>query len=66
MIQGFGNVGSYAAKFLHEYGCNIIAVSDVTGGLFDPDGLDIPSLFEYTYNNRTIDGIEQGKKVTNE
>ena len=66
VIQGFGNVGSYAAKFLHEYGCKIIAVSDVTGGLFDPDGLDIPSLFDHNYKNRTIDGFEQGKKITNE
>ena len=66
VIQGFGNVGSYAAKFLHEYGCKIIAVSDVTGGLFDPDGLDIPSLFEHNYENRTIDGYDQGKKITNE
>ena len=66
VIQGFGNVGSYAAKFLDEYGCKIIAVSDVTGGLFDADGLDIPSLFDYNYQNRTIDGFEQGKKITNE
>ena len=66
MIQGFGNVGSYAAKFLHEYGCKIIAVSDVIGGLFDPDGLDIPLLFEHNYKNRTIDGFEQGNKITNE
>ena len=66
VIQGFGNVGSYAAKFLHEYGCKIIAVSDVTGGLFDVDGLDIPSLFDYNYEHRTIDGFEQGKKITNE
>ena len=66
VIQGFGNVGSYAAKFLDEYGCKIIAVSDVTGGLYDPDGLDIPSLFEHNYENRTIDGFGQGKKITNE
>ena len=66
VIQGFGDVGSYAAKFLHEYGCKIIAVSDVTGGLFDPDGLDIPSLFDHNYQNRTIDGFDQGKKITNE
>ena len=52
VIQGFGNVGSYAAKFLDEYGCKIIAVSDVTGGLYDSDGLDIPSLFEHNYRNR--------------
>ena len=66
VIQGFGNVGSYAAKFLDEYGCKVIAVSDVTGGLYDADGLDIPSLFDHNYNNRTIDGFEQGKKITNE
>ena len=66
VIQGFGNVGSYAAKFLHEYGCKIIAVSDVTGGLYDPDGLDIDSLFEYNYANKTIDGFDQGKKLTND
>ena len=66
VVQGFGNVGSYAAKFLHEYGCKVIAVSDVSGGLYDPDGLHIPSLFEYNYKHRTIDGFEQGKKITNE
>tara|TARA_X000000950_G_scaffold144878_1_gene179211 strand:+ start:5788 stop:7020 length:1233 start_codon:yes stop_codon:yes gene_type:complete len=66
VIQGFGNVGSYAAKFLHEYGCKIIAVSDVTGGLYDPEGLDIDSLFEYNYANKTIDGFDQGKKITND
>ena len=66
VIQGFGNVGSYAAKFLHEYGCKIIAVSDVTGGLYDPDGLEIDSLFEHNYANKTIDGFDQGKKITND
>ncbi len=66
VIQGFGNVGSYAAKFLHEYGCKIIAVSDISGGLFDPDGLDVPALFDYNYKNRTIDGFDQGSKISNE
>ena len=66
VIQGFGNVGSYAAKFLHEYGCKIIGVSDVTGGLYDADGLDIPSLFEHNSQNRTIDGFNQGKKISND
>ena len=66
VIQGFGNVGSYAAKFLNEYGCKIIAVSDVTGGLYDPEGLDIPSLFDYNHKQRTIDGFGQGKKISND
>jgi len=66
VIQGFGNVGSYAAKFLHEYGCKVIAVSDITGGIYDPEGLDIPSLFEFNYANKTIDGFDQGKKISND
>ena len=66
VIQGFGNVGSFAAKFLHEYGCKIIGVSDVSGGLHNPDGLDISALFDYNHKNRTIDGFEQGTKITNE
>jgi len=65
VIQGFGNVGSYAAKFLNEYGCKIIAVSDVSGGLYDPNGLDILSLFEFNKKHRTIDGFKGGKKISN-
>ena len=66
VIQGFGNVGSYAAKFLHEYGCKIIGVSDISGGLYDPEGFDLDALFDYNYKNRTIDGYQQGKKITND
>ena len=47
VIQGFGNVGSFTAKFLDEYVCKIIAVSDITGGVYEPDGLAIPSIFDY-------------------
>jgi glutamate dehydrogenase (NAD(P)+) len=41
-IQGYGNVGSCAAAILHEMGCRIVAVSDVSGGLYCPRGLDLP------------------------
>ncbi len=47
-IQGFGNVGRHAAKFLHEYGARIVAISGVSGGLYREPGLDIPKLFEAT------------------
>ncbi|KON27443.1 glutamate dehydrogenase [miscellaneous Crenarchaeota group archaeon SMTZ-80] len=46
-IQGFGNVGSVTAELLANQGCNIVAVSDVSGGLYNPDGLDIPDLIKY-------------------
>ena len=66
VIQGFGNVGSFAATFLHEAGCKVIAVSDVTGGLHEPNGLDISSLTDYVKENRVIEGSGQGKKLSNE
>ena len=66
VVQGFGNVGSYAAKFLHEYGCKIIGVSDISGGLYAPDGFNVEELFDYNYKHRTIDGYQYGKKITNE
>ncbi len=43
-VQGYGNVGSSAATILGEMGCKIVAVSDVSGGLYNPQGLDIPSI----------------------
>ena len=66
VVQGFGNVGSYAAKFLNEYGCKIIGVSDISGGLYAPDGFDVDELFDYNYEHRTIEGYQHGKKITNE
>src|SRR5207247_2432465 len=41
VIQGFGNLGSYAAKYLHEAGAKVVAVNDVYAGLHNKDGLDI-------------------------
>jgi Glutamate dehydrogenase/leucine dehydrogenase len=46
-IQGLGNVGGTVAKLLFNEGCKVIAVSDVSGGIFDPKGLNIPEVLEY-------------------
>lgn len=51
VIQGFGKVGSYTAETLAEYGCRIVAVSDVGGAIYNPDGLDIPRLLAYIRAN---------------
>jgi glutamate dehydrogenase (NAD(P)+) len=48
-IQGFGNVGSNAARLLHAAGAKVVAVSDVGGAIYDPRGLDLPRLSAY-YN----------------
>ena len=52
VIQGFGNVGCFAALFLHQAGANVVAVSDVSGGLRRADGLPIPALFDYARVNK--------------
>src|SRR3954447_14992851 len=46
VIQGFGNAGSYLAKFMHNAGAKVVAVSDVYGGVYDPNGLDIDFLLD--------------------
>ena len=70
-IQGFGNVGSHAALILHEMGARIVAVSDVEGGIYNPDGLDIPALMEYVYGDsptprRSVKGFKRARSITNE
>ncbi|KIZ46995.1 MULTISPECIES: Glu/Leu/Phe/Val dehydrogenase [Rhodopseudomonas] len=56
VIQGFGNVGSYAALQLHSFGLKVIAVSDHTGALFDAQGLDIPALMRHCAEYGSIAG----------
>ncbi len=53
-IQGFGNVGLFAARFAHERGAKIVAVSDMSGGVANPAGLDIPKLVEFARSRRLL------------
>lgn len=65
-VQGFGNVGSFAALCFHEAGARVIAVSDVSGGLYRPDGLPVPRLIEWVQRNRLLKGCPEGDPITNE
>ena len=66
-IQGFGNVGSHTARLLHERGAKVLAVSDVSGGLFDPNGLDIPRLVEHARGRRLFkDYPGEERRISNE
>jgi glutamate dehydrogenase (NAD(P)+) len=56
VIQGFGNVGSYAALELQSFGLKVIAVSDHTGALYDAAGLDIPGLMKHTGEHGSLAG----------
>jgi glutamate dehydrogenase (NAD(P)+) len=57
IIQGFGNVGSNAARLMQERGYSIIGIAERDGGLFNPAGIDIHQLLEYRYRNNTILGF---------
>lgn len=60
-VQGFGNVGSVAAKLLYEKGCRIVAVSDVSGGVRKCGGLDIPAVLAHVKAGKFIsDYNEEG------
>jgi glutamate dehydrogenase (NAD(P)+) len=66
VIQGFGNVGSNAAYFAHELGFKIVGVSDIDGGLYDPDGLDIPALRSYVAETGSLKDCRLAESVTND
>jgi len=63
IVQGFGNVGSEAARLMHEEGYKIIGVADVSGGVFNTKGLDIPALLQYTKENGTVTGFPGGESI---
>ncbi len=66
-IQGFGNVGSHAARFLHEADCRVVAVSDISGGYYRPEGLDVPDLIRYLLrNNYSLSGYPNAEPISNE
>ena len=66
VIQGFGNVGSWAAHCLDEMGARIIAVSDVHGGVYNPAGLNVARLVKYRDAHGTIADCTEGDCVSNE
>ncbi|MEX2704343.1 MAG: Glu/Leu/Phe/Val dehydrogenase [Candidatus Freyrarchaeum guaymaensis] len=57
-IQGFGKVGSHAAQFLVEKGCKVVGVTTMDGGLFNPDGLDIPKLLAHVRSGKRFSEFE--------
>lgn len=66
-IQGFGNVGSHAAKFLHEAECKVVAISDISGGYYNPEGIDIQGAIRYSNkHNHSLQGLEGVDRITNE
>jgi glutamate dehydrogenase (NAD(P)+) len=66
VVQGFGNVGSNAARFLQESGARVVAVSDQTTGIYNPKGLSVESLLKWVGEHRFLQGCPDGEAITNQ
>jgi glutamate dehydrogenase (NAD(P)+) len=65
-VQGFGNVGSYFALFVHQHGAKVIAMSDSTGGVHNAEGIDVPAAIAYKEETGSLTGLKGTEAVTNE
>jgi glutamate dehydrogenase (NAD(P)+) len=63
IVQGFGNVGSNAARLMSESGYKVIGILEVDGGLYNKNGLDVEALWEFRQRNGTIHGFPEAEKV---
>jgi glutamate dehydrogenase/leucine dehydrogenase len=66
-VQGFGNVGSWAARLLHERGLIVQAISDLSGAYYNANGIDIEDARQYRDNNKgVLEGYKGAEKISNE
>jgi glutamate dehydrogenase (NAD(P)+) len=65
VVQGSGNVGGIGAQLMYEQGYKIIAISDVGGGIYNENGIDIPAALKYLQANKTFDGYAGVERVGN-
>lgn len=65
IIQGFGKVGSKFAELLYNDKCKIIAVGDINGAIYEPKGINIPELIEYSKKNNTVVGFKNLRTMAN-
>ncbi len=65
-VQGFGNVGAYFAKFIAEQGAKVVAISDSTGGLYNPNGIDVAAAFAHKRDGGPMSALKGGEHITNE
>jgi len=65
-VQGFGNVGSYLARFLHEEGATVVAISDSQVGLYNPKGIDVPAAVAHKAESGSLAGLRDAEQITNE
>ncbi|HEX9978196.1 MAG TPA: Glu/Leu/Phe/Val dehydrogenase [Acidimicrobiia bacterium] len=66
VIQGFGNVGRYAALAAHQAGARVVAISDISGGVYNGKGIDVTEAMGWVDLHRSLEGYAGGDRVTNE
>ena len=66
VVQGFGNVGGIAAGELQQHGAKVIAVSDMSGGIYDERGLDVEALRRFAEEHGSLEDWREGERITNE
>jgi glutamate dehydrogenase (NAD(P)+) len=64
-VQGFGNVGSWTARSMHDRGARIVAVSDIFGGIHNPNGLDLRLLTRHVAQTGSVTGFPQATPIDN-
>src|SRR5438270_12415804 len=65
-VQGFGNVGAYFAKFIAEQGATVVAISDSSGGIYNPNGVDVAAAFSHKRGGGSIPELKGGEQITND
>ena len=65
VVQGSGNVGGIGARLLHEAGYKVVAISDIFGGIYNPDGIDIPAALAHLQTTRSFDEFPGVERVSN-
>jgi glutamate dehydrogenase (NAD(P)+) len=65
-VQGFGNVGSYLARFVAEDGATVIALSDSGGGVYNPNGIDVANALAHKQETGRLDGLKDTESITND
>tara|TARA_R110002096_G_scaffold329006_6_gene523099 strand:+ start:67310 stop:68617 length:1308 start_codon:yes stop_codon:yes gene_type:complete len=66
VVQGFGNVGSVSAQLIYEQGARVIAISDVSGGYYNPNGIDIPEALDYSKDHGfSLEGFPGAESISN-
>jgi glutamate dehydrogenase (NAD(P)+) len=66
VVQGFGNVGSFFAKYIAEEGATVVAVSDSRGGVYNENGIDIAAAFTHKAEHGALEGLRDSEPITNE